>query len=152
MLRGVAYGLHMTTIFCDAKAGVMVSDSMTSSGDQWWPDPHKVVRIGDELIGFAGSATEGERWLAWYKAGQNGPMPKVLGATALMLGPAGLRVLDCNGGYIAIARGFMGIGSGGSAATGAFMAGADAETAAYIATQIDPNSGGDVIVHTLAVS
>lgn len=139
----------MTTIFASVAERVMVSDSMTGTGDQWWADPHKVVRIGDELIGFAGVATEAERWLAWYKAGQNGPMPKVMGAIALLLGPLGLRMLDSNGGYVAIARGFIGIGSGGLAATGAFMAGADAETAVYIATQIDPSSGGDVVVHTL---
>lgn len=139
----------MTTLFADAKAGVMVSDSMTGNGEQWWADPHKVVRIGDELIGFAGVAAEGERWLAWYKAGQNGPMPKVAGASALILGPSGLRVLDSNGGYIHIARGFMGMGTGGTCATAAYMAGVDAETAVYIACQIDPNSGGDVVVHTL---
>lgn len=139
----------MTTIFADAAAGVMVCDSMTGNGDQWWSDPHKVVRIGDELIGFAGLATESERWLAWYKGGQNGPMPKLGGATALILSPSGLRMLDSNGGYIPIVRGFMGSGSGGGEATAAFMAGVDAETAVYIACQIDPNSGGDVVVHTL---
>ena len=139
----------MTTIFADADEGVMVSDSMTNSGDQWWSDPNKVVRIGDELIGFAGVAAEGDRWLAWYKAGQNGPMPKVPNASALILGPTGLRVLDSSGGFVHIARGFMGMGSGGVCATAAFMAGADAETAVYIACQIDTASGGDVIVHTL---
>lgn len=139
----------MTTIFADAAAGVMVCDSMTQNGEQWWVDPHKVVRIGSELIGFAGVAAEGERWLAWYKAGQNGPMPKVSQASALILGPSGLRVLDSTGGYVPIARGFMGMGSGGTCATAAFMAGADAETAVYIATQIDTGSGGDVIVHKL---
>lgn len=139
----------MTTIFCDAKAGVMVCDSKTTSGEQWWQDPHKVVRIGDELIGFAGVASEGDKWLAWYKGGQNGPMPKVLNACALILSAAGLRCLDSSGGYIEIARGFMGIGSGGTCATAAHMAGADAETAVFIACQIDPGSGGDVIVHAL---
>jgi ATP-dependent protease HslVU (ClpYQ) peptidase subunit len=139
----------MTTIFADAATGVMVCDSMVNSGEQWWMDPHKVVRVGDELIGFAGVAAEGDRWLAWYKSGQNGPMPKVSGASALLLGPAGLRVLDSGGGFVTIARGFMGMGSGGTCATAAFMAGADPETAVYIACQIDPSSGGDVIVHKL---
>ena len=139
----------MTTLFASAKDGVMVADSMTGTGEQWWSDPDKVIRIGDELIGFAGNAAEGDRWLAWYKAGQNGPMPKVPGATALILSSAGLRILDCTGSYVQIARGFMGIGTGGVAATAAYMAGTDAETAVYIATQIDPNSGGDVVVHQL---
>lgn len=139
----------MTTIFADAKAGVMACDSMVTNGDQWWADPDKVVRIGEELIGFAGVASESDRWIAWYRAGQNGPMPKVSGSSALILGKDGLRVLDSGGMYVPIARGFMGMGTGGTCATAAFMAGADAETAVYIATQIDPNSGGDVIVHRL---
>jgi ATP-dependent protease HslVU (ClpYQ) peptidase subunit len=50
---------------------------------------------------------------------------------------------------VQIARGFIGIGTGGTCATAAFMAGADAETAVYIACQIDQSSGGDVVVHTL---
>jgi ATP-dependent protease HslVU (ClpYQ) peptidase subunit len=139
----------MTTIFADAKAGVMVADSMISNGEQWWTDPGKVVRVNGELIGFCGVVAEGERWLAWFKAGQHGPMPKVQGANALILGPTGLRILDSTGGYVSISRGFMGTGSGGACATAAYMAGADAETAVYIATQIDPNSGGDVIAHKL---
>jgi ATP-dependent protease HslVU (ClpYQ) peptidase subunit len=139
----------MTTIFADAKAGVMASDSMVGFGDQWIADPHKVVRIGDELIGFAGLSTEGERWLAWYRAGQNGPAPKVASSSAVILGPAGLRVLDSSGGFVQIARGFIGIGTGGTCATAAFMAGADAETAVLIACQIDPSSGGEVVLHKL---
>jgi ATP-dependent protease HslVU (ClpYQ) peptidase subunit len=139
----------MTTIFADAAAGVMVCDSRVTAGDQWWSDPDKVERIGDELIGFAGEAAESERWLAWYKAGKNGPAPKISNCSALILGPQGLRILDSSGGVVHVARGYMGLGSGGTCATAAFMAGADAETAVYVACQIDAGSGGDVVVHTL---
>lgn len=138
----------MTTIFADAKEGVMVCDSKCTLGGEWVTTT-KVVRVGDELIGFSGYHTESERWLAWYRAGQHGPRPKVDNCNALILSAAGLRVLDSTGGYINIERGFMGTGSGGTCATAAFMAGADAETAVHIACQIDANSGGDVIVHTL---
>ena len=139
----------MTTIFADAKAGVMVCDSRVTSGTQWWSTPDKVERIGEELIGFAGEAAESDRWLAWYKAGKNGPAPKTTNCSALILGPAGLRILDSSGGYVNVVRGFMGMGSGGTCATAAFIAGADAETAVYIACQIDEGSGGDVLVHKL---
>jgi ATP-dependent protease HslVU (ClpYQ) peptidase subunit len=138
----------MTTILADAKEGVMVCDSKMTLGSEWVPVT-KVVRVGDELIGFSGVATEAERWISWYSTGQNGPKPKVDNSNALILGPKGLRVLDSSGGFINVERGFMGTGSGGMAATAAFMAGADAETAVHIACQIDANSGGDVIVHRL---
>jgi ATP-dependent protease HslVU (ClpYQ) peptidase subunit len=139
----------MTTIFADAKKGVMVCDSKATSGDQWWEDPNKVVRIGDELIGFCGVATEGDRWLAWYRAGQNSPMPKILNSSALILSQTGLRVLDSAGGTFTMDRGYMGIGSGGSLALAAFMAGADARKSVEIACQIDNLSGGRVYVHKL---
>jgi ATP-dependent protease HslVU (ClpYQ) peptidase subunit len=139
----------MTTIFADAAAGVMVCDSRVTSGDQWWIDPHKIERVGDELIGFCGDASEGDRWMAWYKGGKNGPMPKIQDSSALILSKKGLTILTSAGGYVPVARGFMGMGSGGTCATAAFMAGADAETAVNIACQIDANSGGDVIVHKL---
>lgn len=139
----------MTTIFCDVKDGVMVCDSRVTSGDQWWADPHKVERVGVELIGFCGDAAEGDRWLAWYRAGKNGPMPKIGESSALILSDKGLTILTSDGAYVHVARGFMGMGSGGTCATAAFMAGADAETAVHIACAIDAGSGGDVIVHRL---
>lgn len=139
----------MTTIFADAKKGVMVCDSKTTIGEQWIEDPAKVVRVGDELIGFAGWATEGDRWLAWYKAGQNGPAPKVTNATALILSREGLRLLDNSGGITVIPSGNLGVGSGGAFARAAFLAGADAKKAVEIACKIDANSGGTVYVHKL---
>jgi ATP-dependent protease HslVU (ClpYQ) peptidase subunit len=139
----------MTTIFADAKRGVMVCDSKATIGDQWLEEDNKVVRIGDELIGFVGVATEGERWLAWYRAGQNGPMPKIPNSSALILGPTGLRVLETSGGAFTVQRGFMGLGSGGTLAVAAYLAGADPKKAVEIACQIDNLSGGRVIVHKL---
>lgn len=138
----------MTTIFADAKSGVMVCESKTIIGSEWI-ETTKVVRIGDELIGFSGAAAEGDRWLAWYKAGQNGPKPKVDNCNALILGPDGLRLLDGSGGYVPIERGFLGTGSGGTCAVAAFMAGATPEQAVNIACAIDANSGGKVVVHKL---
>lgn len=138
----------MTTIFADAKAGVMVCDSKASVGESWFPCT-KVTRVGDELIGFAGTYVEGERWLKWYSTGQKGPRPKIENSCALVLGPDGLKLLESSGNYVGIDRGFHGVGSGGTCAIAAFMAGVDAERAVHIACAIDVGSGGDVIVHRL---
>lgn len=138
----------MTTIFADAKAGVMVCDSKASAGDSWFPCT-KVRRVGDELVGFAGMYVEGERWLKWYAGGQKGPRPSIENSVALILGPQGLRMLESSGNGIAIERGFHGVGSGGTCAIAAFMAGADAERAVHIACDIDTGSGGQIHVHKL---
>lgn len=139
----------MTTIFGDAKKGLLVCDSQVTFGDQWIEDHHKVVRVGEELIGMAGAAVEGDRWLQWYKTGQNGPAPKTPNASALILGKEGLRVLEAGGGMWTVPGQAFGIGSGGAFARAAFMAGADAKKAVEIACLIDTNSGGTVHVHKL---
>lgn len=140
------FGL-MTTIFADAKRGVMVCDSKASTGETWFPCT-KVSRVGDELIGFAGTFHEGERWLEWYRT-KKGIRPKIENAYALVLGPEGLKFLESSGQMILIERGFHGIGSGGNCAIAAFMAGADPKKAVEIACQIDTGSGGAVHVHKL---
>lgn len=139
----------MTTIFADAKKGVMVSDSKVTFGNEWMEDPNKIVRVDGELVGLVGSAVEADRWLDWYQTGQKGPMPKVPNAGALILGAEGLTVLESSGGFWKVPGTFFGIGSGGPAARAAFMAGADAKKAVEIACQIDNLSGGRVIVHKL---
>jgi ATP-dependent protease HslVU (ClpYQ) peptidase subunit len=138
----------MTTIFADAKAGVMVCDSKTTLGGQWLSST-KVHRIGDDLVAFAGYKAEALKWLDWYSNGKRGAQPKIANSEALILSAEGLVYIDCSGEALPIERGFMGIGTGGVVAIGAFIAGADAETAVHIACQVDANSGGDVVVYTL---
>jgi hypothetical protein len=138
----------MTTIFADAAAGVMVCDSKATVDGSWFPCT-KVVRVDDELIGFAGVFHEGERWLEWYRSGKKGPRPKIDNSVALVLDKRCLRLLEGSGQYVKIERGFHGVGSGGACAIAAHMAGADAETAVQIACEIDAGSGGDVVVHSL---
>lgn len=138
----------MTTILASVAEGVMVCDSKATIDGSWFPCT-KVVRIGDELIGFSGVFHEGERWLDWYRDGKRGPRPKIENCTALVLDKSGLRLLEGSGQYVKIERGFHGVGSGGACAIAAHMAGADAETAVHIACEIDAGSGGEVIVHKL---
>lgn len=139
----------MTTIFASVAEGVMVCDSKTTSGGQWFSST-KVQRVGDELVAFAGYKVEGLKWLDWYSNGKRGPQPKIANSEALILNDIGLFYLDPGGELTPIERGFMGVGTGGPCAVAAHMTGCDAETAVYIACAIDANSGGDVIVHKLA--
>lgn len=138
----------MTTIFADAKEGVMVCDSKCSAGGTWYPIP-KVFRVGNELVGIAGNVKEGRAWLKWYQNGKKGPRPKTEDFVALGLRSDGLYELCADGLELKIERGHHGVGSGGGNALAAFMAGADPERAVHIACLIDTGSGGDIVVHRL---
>lgn len=138
----------MTTIFADAKAGVMVCDSKISSGGTWYPAT-KVYRHNGELIGLAGDCKDGDAWLKWYRSGKKGPVPKGDEFEGLILRETGLYKLNTSAHEILMERGFHGVGSGGGCATAAFMAGADAQKSVQIACEIDAGSGGDVVVHKL---
>jgi hypothetical protein len=138
----------VTTIFADAKAGVMVCDSKCVDGGVWLPLT-KVTRIADELVGIAGNVKEGQAWLKWYRGGKKGPRPKLEDFAALSLRNDGLYSIESDGLELLIERGFHGVGSGGACAIAAFMAGADAEASVQIAARIDTGTGGDVVVHTL---
>lgn len=138
----------MTTIFADAKTGVMVSDSKCSGDGSWYPVT-KVFRVGDELVGIAGSLKEGRAWLKWYAAGKKGVRPKLESFVALSLRKEGLYELCNDGLELLVERGFLGVGSGGPCATAAFMAGASPVRAVEIACLVDLGSGGDVVLHKL---
>lgn len=140
----------MTTVFADAKAGVMVSDSRCSGGDIWFPMT-KVHRVGDELVGIVGTVSQGACWLEWYRGGRAGAKPKLTGFGALILRPTGLVEVDVDCSEQVVERGFHGAGTGGGFAVAAFMAGADPVRAVEIALQIDTNSGGEVVLHKLKV-
>lgn len=138
----------MTTIFACAKAGVMVCDSRYTSDTEWFPMT-KVFRVGDELIGLAGSVRDATSWLRWYVEGKKGQRPKGDGFSALILRKDGLYAVSSDAFEMLIERGYYGIGSGGGIAVGAFMAGATVKKAVEIACKVDANSGGTVIVHKL---
>jgi ATP-dependent protease HslVU (ClpYQ) peptidase subunit len=138
----------MTTIFADAKRGLMVCESKTTLGSTWFSST-KVHRIDGDLVGFAGYRSEALKWMDWFSNGKRGPQPKITNSEALILSSAGLIYIDGTGESNPIERGFMGIGSGGPVAIGAFMAGADAKKAVEIACQVDANSGGAIYVHKL---
>lgn len=139
----------MTTILADAKKGVMVCDSKATFNGEWFP-VKKVFEHGGELFGFAGTQSEGIRWLDWYSNGQRGKMPSISNVLIIILSKdEGVRLVEGSGTLFSVERHFYAIGSGSTAAMGAYMAGADAKKAVEIACRIDAGSGGDVVVHRL---
>jgi len=109
----------------------------------------KVFRIGPDLFGFAGSVNERDKWLKWHRNGRKGVRPKLENFVALQLTAAGLFEISSDGLEMLIERGFHAVGSGGPAAIGAMLAGADARQAAEIACQVDIGSGGEICVFEL---
>ena len=139
----------MTTIAADARKGLMACDSMTSTADAWWPST-KVHRVADALIGGAGEAASIRQFASWYADGQRLPKPKISdNFCALVLSREGLFYWASNLVPEPIERGFHAIGSGGNAALGALLAGAQVKRAVEIATEVDTSSGGEVVLHKL---
>jgi ATP-dependent protease HslVU (ClpYQ) peptidase subunit len=138
----------MTTVFADAKAGVMVCDSKCTSDSTWFPMT-KVRRVGVELVGIAGNVKDAAAWVEWYMGGKKGGRPKLDTFSALILRAEGVFDVSADGFEQLVERGYHGIGSGGGYAVAAFKAGAKPQDAVRIACDIDVNSGGDVIVHRL---
>lgn len=139
----------MTTVAADAKRGCMACDSMTSTADSWWPST-KVHRAADALIGGAGEAASIRQFVTWYADGQRLPKPKIAdNFCALVLNGEGLFYWASNLVPEPIERGFHAIGSGGNAALGAMLAGANVKRAVEIATLVDASSGGEIVLHKL---
>jgi hypothetical protein len=139
----------MTTIAGDAKKGVMVCDSRTQIDGQWWPCT-KVHRVGEWLVGGAGDSGTIRRFIKWFENGRKTPHPKMPDNFCMLsLGPDGLIYWSAAMIPEPIERGFHAIGSGGNAALGAMMNGADCKRAVEIACLIDTGTGGEVVVHKL---
>lgn len=139
----------MTTIFADAKSGVMICDSKCTDENTWYPVT-KVFRVGNELVGYAGNIKSCQAWLKWYQSGKKGVRPKAESFAALSLRDSGLYEHCADGLEILVERGFHGVGSGGALAVAAFMAGAEPKHAVDIALAIDAGSGGEVHVYKLS--
>ena len=110
----------MTTILCDARHGLMVSDSSISDGDRIWIG-RKVYRWRGSLIGFAGDCNEAEEFLRWHKSGVGKP-PKFTGSQALILSASGLCAYNVSTTPEPVKRGIEAIGSGAKAAMCAYEA------------------------------
>lgn len=127
----------------------MVCDSKATLGGEWFP-VKKVFQMGDSLYGVAGLQSLGIRWLEWFTTGQRGKMPPLADVSIIRLSAdEGVQILEGSGVFFSVERHFYAVGSGATAAMGAFMAGADAKKSVEIACRIDAGSGGDIVVHKL---
>jgi hypothetical protein len=106
----------MTTVIADWHEGIMVSDSQVSDQDRKWCQ-RKVFRVRGALLGIAGTLSQAEQFLTWYKAGcVDKPPTKLHEFQALVLTPNGLLHYDMTHLPVPVPSGREAIGSGAKAA------------------------------------
>lgn len=132
----------MTTIAY--RDGVLAADSLvTLGGTKVHGSYQKIRRIGDYLIGTAGSVAACQAFVEWLKSGDDAHAPPKGEYGALIVDPRGrVREIE-NGSVLPAPRGakFFALGSGGPFALAAMYAGASATEAVKIAAKIDTNTG-----------
>lgn len=132
----------MTTIAY--RDGVLAADSLVTLGSTKVHGSYqKIRRIGDYLIGTAGSVADCQAFVVWLKEGDDTLPPPKGEYGALVVGPQGkVREIE-NGSVLPSPRGakFFALGSGGPFALAAMYAGATAAEAVKIAAKIDTNTG-----------
>ena len=132
----------MTTIAY--RDGVLASDSLATIGDTKAHGSYqKIRRIGDFLVGAAGSVAASQDFVNWLKHGTEDDPPPKGQYNALIIDPRGrVREIE-NGSVLPVPRGakFFAIGSGAAYALAAMYAGASAPEAVKIAAKIDTSTG-----------
>jgi hypothetical protein len=134
----------MTTIACNHKE--MAADSLTQwDGTKW--EEIKILRVGNAIIGTAGSSKDTPMFCAWY-VDQDKKKPK-LGNDfqGMVLRPDGVYLYDANCDPVRVERGFHAIGSGEKAALAAMLCGKRPKDAVEVACKVDAASG--LPVHVL---
>jgi ATP-dependent protease HslVU (ClpYQ) peptidase subunit len=138
----------MTTVLADARAGVMVADTLCLYGDRKLYG-RKVTRINGLLVATAGSSADGDSFLEWVKNGRHGKPPRMSNFEALILSSEGVHLVQGDCRAVRVERGFDAIGTGGQVALGALVAGAGPREAVRIACELDAGSGGKIEVFKL---
>lgn len=147
----------MTTILADAKARVMVADTLGVQGSRKFQMGAKVQRHNGSLYGFSGDITAAQAWFECYTEGRETPETKASEAfDVLILDPDGTISLYPNGqAKVAIGQDHYAIGSGGEAALAAYraleLAGMkpDAALAVEAACHVNTESGLPLAVYPL---
>lgn len=125
----------MTTIVC-TREGMAADSRMTSDMKE---KVVKIHRVGEKLIGFAGSVTHALKFIHWYDT-REGDTPSLDDTEVLVLSKEGIEYWDDAMYPIKVKGKFTAIGSGSQAALGAMFAGADMKSAVRIACKIDTYS------------
>lgn len=132
----------MTTIAY--RDGVLAADSLVTLGSTKVHGSYqKIRRIGEYLVGTAGSVASCQAFVDWLRSGDDSHPPPKGEYNALIVDPRGrVREIE-NGSVLPVPRGakFFAIGSGSPYALAAMYAGATAIDAVKIAAKIDTSTG-----------
>jgi hypothetical protein len=139
----------MTTVLCDARLGVMVSDSAWNDGE-CVGRMRKVWRVNGSLIGVSGHLDQFTPFLLWVRDGMQHPPPKI-SMSALMLSKDGILHFAASSTPFPVQGHYEAIGSGAMAAKSAHEAlgCSDPRKAVQIVCRHDQNSRGPVRVYRL---
>lgn len=134
----------MTTVICDGES--MAADSQQAGDFIDIIEVEKVYKVGDMLVGMAGSANTAALFIKWVKTGMlDDSFPKFEAKSfeAMILKDGVVLYYDDN--TTGIPTGMpSAIGSGGGYAIAAVLAGASVEEAVKIACRLDTGSGGKI--------
>ena len=140
----------MTTIAASRTA--MAGDRRVTDGDTTFSG-RKIHRVGEAIVGAAGSGGAIAKFLKYLRAGDLDDVPK-FGKddelSALVLTPAGLFAYDTECQPEEILDPFYAVGSGKQAALAAMHMGATPQKAVAIACIVDNSSGEPIDVLELA--
>ncbi len=117
----------------------MAGDSL-ASGDGTRFKTVKIHRVGDEIVGFAGSLQEGMAFIQWYQD-QSKDKPKLENFQGLVLSETGITYYETLLVPVPVQEKFAAIGSGQDAALAAMHMGADPKKAVHIACKVRHDSG-----------
>lgn len=140
----------MTTIAANLES--RAADSMTIHDLQMMGTHRKVHVVGDKIVGYSGCMDSGILFLGWVERGMNKRgLPRDLSEefTGMILDRSGLWEYKGFMVPMRIEGGIWATGSGALAAMGAMRMGADPKRAVEISAELDPFTGGPVVVEPL---
>jgi 20S proteasome alpha/beta subunit len=137
----------MTTIVADFRTKIMVSDTRCTYGSNHFRVKKIYVMPDGTLVGFSGSVSEGYKFVEWFEKGCNKKILPSFGEEpddffdAISMNNDGMLLWNNSLIPTKINQEYFSIGTGSSYALGALMAGASAERAVAIASELDCASG-----------
>jgi hypothetical protein len=146
--QGRLLGATVTVIVCDRKS--MACDSRMSFGTEFATCDDKVQRIGNELLGCAGSTDAIFKFIEWYRTkGDRPEMPDDENFEIVVLNAKGIW-LYVNSLYpIKILEPFYAAGAGSKAGKAAMLCGKTPKEAVAIAIKCDSSCAGPVRTYNL---
>lgn len=109
----------------------------------------KIRRIGESIVGAAGTGPAINRFFKWLEGGEQDDPPKYGKddeLAAIVITPAGMFRYDCGCEAEEVLDPFYAVGSGKQAALAAMHLGCDPKSAVEIACKVDDATGGPVDV------